>query len=158
PINVWALIILALGVFPFMLAVRKSGNMLYLVISIFAMLIGSTFLFQGEGLRPAVHPALALVVSAFAAGFMWIVTYKTLEALGQTPSHDMGKVIGAVGIAKSDVHLEGSVLVAREEWSAQSDDLIKAGTQVRVLGREGFILEVQPLNADDHGGDSPPGA
>jgi len=48
PINYWALALLILGVFPFIFALRKSGRMLYLGISIFALIIGSAFIFRGE--------------------------------------------------------------------------------------------------------------
>src|SRR4030065_2623333 len=53
-INLWALGLLLLGVFPFLLAVRKSGQMWLLAISVLALVVGSAFLFRGEGLQPVV--------------------------------------------------------------------------------------------------------
>ena len=52
-------------------------------------------------------------------------------------------LIGAVGEAKSDVHHEGSVQVNKELWTARSEELIEAGSQIRVVGREGFVLVVE---------------
>ena len=36
PINLWALVILVIGVIPFILAVRKSRNLIYLAIALIA--------------------------------------------------------------------------------------------------------------------------
>ena len=43
PINFWALGVLVLGVIPFILAVRASHNLIYLVIALIAFVIGSAF-------------------------------------------------------------------------------------------------------------------
>ena len=145
PVNWWALAVLLLGVFPFLLALRRSGKIGYLLLSIATLVIGSAFLFEGEGFLPVVNPWLALVVSLFAGGLLWIMANKSLEAHLAQPSHDLGSLIGAEGIARTNVHLEGTVFVRMEDWSARSQDPIPAGGRVRVTGREGFILMVEPL-------------
>jgi membrane-bound serine protease (ClpP class) len=146
PVNLWALGVIVLGIVPFILAVRNSGRWLYLVLSIVALVVGSAFLFRGQGWQPAVHPVLALVVSALTAGFFWLVARKALEAENIRPSHDLTAVIGAIGEAKTDIYQEGTVQVAGELWSAYSDSPIPAETPVKVVGREGFILQVQPTD------------
>jgi membrane-bound serine protease (ClpP class) len=144
PINWWALILLVLSVVPFWMAVRGSRGQWFLAIAIAALVIGSTFIFQGEvWWQPAVNPFVAIVASTLTAGFVWLVTVKTLEATRSTPTHDLGALIGATGIARTNIYLEGSVFVLREDWSAQSDQPIPAGTEVRVLKREGLILRVE---------------
>ncbi len=144
PVNLWALIVLLLGVFPFVLAVRRSGNLIFLVISILAMVVGSAFLFQGEGLRPAVDPVLAIVVSSLTAGFFWIVVRSVLAAEQARPSHDLGALIGKTGEAKTEIYHEGTVQVAGELWTAQSKKHIPEGALVRVVSRQGFVLQVEP--------------
>lgn len=146
PINPWAMGVLIFGVFPFLLAVRKSGRPVFLVVSILALVIGSAFLFQGNGWQPAVHPILATVVSALTAGFSWVATRKIMEAESSQPSHDLSALLGALGEAKTDLHPEGTVQVAGELWSARSKAFIQADAPVRVIGREGFMLEVEPAN------------
>jgi membrane-bound serine protease (ClpP class) len=145
PINPWALLVLLLGVFPFLLAVRRSRRLIYLALAILTLVIGSAFLFQGEGWQPAVHPVLALVVSALAGGFVWLVVTKSLEAVMARPDHDLNRLIGAIGEAKTDIHMEGSVQVAGELWSARSLKPIPAGTPVRVVKMNGFVLEVEAV-------------
>lgn len=144
PINIWALLILLLGVIPFLLAVRKSGKLVFLVISILALVIGSAFLFRGETWwLPAVNPILAIITSTLTAVFFWIAARKTLEAEEARPTHDLSILIGATGEAKTDIDDTGSVQVSGELWTARSQKPILAGSPVRVISREGFILEVE---------------
>ncbi|MBC8496474.1 MAG: hypothetical protein H8D37_02315 [Chloroflexi bacterium] len=146
PINYWALIILVLGVVPFIIAVRKSRRMVFLGISIFALIIGSVFIFRGEiWWKPVVNPVLASVVSLLTGGFFWIVVQKTLEADDAPLAHDLSPLLGAVGEAKTDIHQEGSIQVRRELWSAYSENPISEGALVKVVKREGFILQVEEV-------------
>jgi membrane-bound serine protease (ClpP class) len=145
--NIWALLLLLVGVFPFILAVRQSGRMIYLVISLAALVVGSAYLFPSQAWwQPGVNPLLALVVSILAGGFLWLVARKGLEALTGRPLINMDKVIGANGEAKTAIYNEGSVYVAGENWSAHSQVPIPAGTRIKVIAREGIIVEVEPLN------------
>lgn len=145
-VNWWALALLVLGVIPFIIAVRRSRNLRYLVIAIVAFIIGSAFLFQGAAWwQPGVEPILAVVVSILAAGFLWIATTKVLEADAVRPRHDLSVLIGSLGEAKTKINDEGSVQVRGELWSAHSTTPIPNGADIRVIGREGFILEVTPV-------------
>lgn len=147
PINAWALAVLLLAVIFFLLAFRQANPRLFLGLSIVALVIGSTFLFREESWsQPAVNPILALVASTLSSGFIWIAAQKAIEARRLSPSHGLEILIGAIGEAKTDIHQEGSVQVAGELWSARSAEAIPAGSQIRVVGREGFILEVEAIN------------
>lgn len=146
PINLWALIVLIIGVFPFLLAVRQSGRWYFLVISLVALVVGSAYLFNsGQWWLPAVHPLLAVVVSGLAGTLMWIIASKGLAAMQQRPTFDMQKLIGAIGEAKTSIHDEGSVYVGGELWSARSSQSIPVKARVRVVRRDGFVLEVEPV-------------
>jgi membrane-bound serine protease (ClpP class) len=145
PINLWALTVLILGVVLFVVSVRKAGQWMYLGLSVLAFVVGSAFLFQSDSWQPAVHPALAVTVSLLSGGFIWLITAKTMEASVVTPSHDLAAIVGSVGLAKSGIHTEGSVLAMGEEWSAWSDDKIAEGKKVRVVSRDGFLLKVEAL-------------
>lgn len=149
PINLWALILLGLGIVPFILALRRKRETLNLGLTALAFVIGSAFLFRTDvWWRPAVHPILAVVVSVLAGGFFWLMTTKVLEARAREFAHDLGGLIGAIGEARTDVHAEGSVYVRGEMWTAHSDKAIKAGTRVKVIGREGFFLHVEKVKED----------
>lgn len=144
--NPWALIVLALSLVPFIYATRKTGRGVWLGISIAAILISSLYLFNTRGWLPEVNPILALVVTALAGGFIWLTVSKTVKAHLAHPTHDLEKLIGAIGEAKTEIHESGSVQAAGELWTARSQKLIPAGTPVRVVAREGFILVVEKAN------------
>ncbi len=147
PIQYWALVVLILGMLFFVLAIRKTGNWKFLAISILALVVGSVYLFDGnQWWQPAVHPVLALVVSVMVGSFFWIVATKTLEARSAPMAHDLAPLVGMIGEAKSEIHHEGSVQVHRELWSAHSATPIPIGATVRILERDGFVLEVEEVN------------
>jgi membrane-bound serine protease (ClpP class) len=133
PINLWALILLGLGIVPFILALRRQREALNLGLTALAFVIGSAFIFRSDDWwRPVVHPVLAVVVSILAGGFFWLMTTKVLEARAKDVAHDLEGLIGAIGEARTAVHAEGSV-----------DKPIKVGARVKVLSREGFSLHVE---------------
>ena len=141
--NLWALILLALSVIPFIAALRSRRYQLYLVLSIIGAVIGSIYLIPSKGLIPAVDPFIALIVSLLAGGFIWFSVYKAIQAHAMRPTHDLDALIGQIGEAKTTIHDEGSVQVAGELWTARSKKQIKTGRQVRVVAREGLILIVE---------------
>ena len=146
PINLWALVLLIIGVIPFIVAVRKSRNLIFLAIALVAFVLGSTYLFQGaKWWQPGVNPILAIIASLIASGYLWIAATKVLETEKIKPRHDLAKIIGAVGETKTDIFDEGSVQIGSELWSARSAVPIPEGSRVRVLKREGFILEVETV-------------
>ncbi len=142
-LNWWALIVLVLSIIPFVYATRKPKREWFLALSLLAMIVGSLYLFPSESWLPAVNPVEAIVMSVLAAGFIWFVVRKTVQAHAMRPTHDLGALIGQVGEAKTRIHEEGSVQVAGELWSARSEKAIPAGSYVRVVAREGFILVVE---------------
>ena len=149
PVNFWALGLMLLGVVLFLLSLRKIRSLIYLGLSIAAVIVGSIFLFDQPGWQPAVNPILAVIVSVFVAGFTWIVAKKALEADSMRPAHDLEALVGAVGEAKTSVQDEGSVQVAGELWSAKSQHAIPEGTHIRVTGRDGFRLVVEKIDDED---------
>lgn len=149
-INLWALALLILGVIPFILAMRRSRNLAFLVVALIAFVIGSAYLFQGATWwQPGVNPVLAIITSLIASGYLWIAASKVLETEKLKPRHDLTKLIGDVGEARTDIHTEGSIQLGSELWSARSETPIHAGSRVRVIKREGFILDVEPMPEEE---------
>jgi membrane-bound serine protease (ClpP class) len=149
--NLWALLVLILGVIPFLIAVRRSRNLLYLAIALVVFVVGSAYLFKGASWwQPGVNPVLAIIASILASGYLWIATTKVLETEKLKPRHDLSKLIGNIGEARTDIHAEGSVQLGSELWSARSDVFIHEGSNVRVVKREGFILDVEPIPEEEH--------
>ncbi len=149
PINLWALILLAVGVIPFLIALRKFKKWLYLLPAIVSIVVGSVFLFRTETGSPAINPVLATLMSVITVVMLWIIGRKGIEALQLQPSQDLSTLIGLTGVARSDIRNSGTVYVGGEEWTARSEKQIKEGSPARVTGREGLVLLVEPVEKDN---------
>lgn len=145
-INPWALAILILGVVPFIIALRKWRNWLFLGLAILAVVVGSYFLFKDANGKPAVNLVLAIFVSLIATGMLWVIGRKSLEAIARRPDFDLSKLEGMVGEAHTSIYRDGSVYINGEEWTAFSDKPIPAGSRVKVVSRQGLVLEVEPVD------------
>ncbi len=141
--NGWALALIALSFVPFLIAIRNPGGGAWLIVSIIGMIIGSAFFFPGMDGQPAVNPLLAITVSALYAAFVWFSARKAMQIAQTRPVHDLSALVGQYGEAKTPIATAGSVQVAGELWSARSKEFIPAGSIVRVIGREGFVLIVE---------------
>jgi membrane-bound serine protease (ClpP class) len=144
PINAWALVILLAGVFPFLLALRKSRHWLYLIVALVAFVVGSIFLFHSDKGATAINPVLASVVSVIMVPLVWIIAKRSIEAISRKPDFNLEDLIGATGDARSEIEREGTVYIFGEEWSARSSEPIPAGSRIRVVSRDGLVLFVEP--------------
>jgi membrane-bound serine protease (ClpP class) len=141
--NWWALLLLGGSIVPFVYAIQKPKRELYLALSILLLIVGSVFMFPRTADQGIVNPFVAILASGLVAGFLWIAVRKSVEATSAKPTHDLGALLGQIGEARTTINDEGSVLVAGELWSARSENPIPAGSSIRVLRREGFILIVE---------------
>jgi membrane-bound serine protease (ClpP class) len=142
----WAIPVILAGLLLFFLAVQKPNRLIHLAVSTLALVFGSAYLFQGRNAyTPGVNPILAGVVSILSAGFFWMAGRKVLESRSLQPRDELESLIGKFGQAKTEISQEGSVLVDSELWSAHSKLVIPGGARVRVIGREGFTLEVEAI-------------
>jgi membrane-bound serine protease (ClpP class) len=144
--NGWALVLLLLGLIPFIYALQKPKREIYLGLAILLIVIGSVFMFPAiEGIA-SVNPFVALVTSIFVAGFLWIAVRKSIEAASVRPSHDLDGLVGKIGEARTKVYEEGSVQVGGELWSARSEKSIPEGSSIKVIRRDGFVVVVEQVN------------
>jgi len=147
PVNFWAVPILVVGVIPFAFAVIRWRQWGYLVVSLVSLVGGSIFLFRGPDGTLAVNPYIVALVSTLAVLLLWYVSRKGLEAMNRHKLNNPEMVDGMTGVARTAVNLSGTVYVNSEEWSARSAKPIAAGSKVRVVKRDGFVLEVVPQSA-----------
>lgn len=139
----WALALIVLSVVPFIYSIRKPKREVYLGISVVVLIVGSIFLFPSQTGGPAVNLYVAFLSSISVAGFLWVAVGKSIQATHAKPVHNLDALVGQVGVAKTKILDEGSVQVAGELWTAQSEKPIKSGASIRVVRREGFVLVVE---------------
>ena len=144
--NWWALILIALSIVPFVYAIQKPKRELFLALSILFLVVGSVFIFPRTDGQVGVNPLVAVAASILVAGFLWIAIRKSIEAAYARPLHDLEGLVGQVGEARTVIHDDGSVQVGGELWSARSENSIPAGSSIRVVRRDGFIVIVEKVN------------
>jgi len=157
PLNGWAVGVLVLGGVFLIMSLRLRRTEVWLGLSAIAFSLGSVFLFRLKAGGPAVHPVLALVVSLLTLSYFWLAIRKAIAAHQAGPTLDPANVMGKIGEARTAIDPTGSVYVAGELWTAQSDSPIEAGGHVRIQDRDGLILIVEPIehvtnNSSEKGG------
>lgn len=141
--NWWAMVLLGLGIIPFVYAIQKPKRELFLGLSILLFVAGSVFMFPRTEGRSVVNPLVAILGSGSVAVLLWFAVRKAAEASSMRPTHDLTGLVGQIGEARTKVNDEGSVQINGELWSARSEKPIPAGSSIRVVRREGFILIVE---------------
>jgi membrane-bound serine protease (ClpP class) len=88
--------------------------------------------------------ALATVIVALAALIMFIA-YKAVKSAFFKVQTGKEALIGATGVATSDLKPKGEVRVLGEFWQATANSgWINKGEDVEVVGMEGLFLVVKP--------------
>lgn len=149
PLNGWAVAFLLLGVVLFFMAFRLERSEIWLVLSAIALNIGSVFLFRLPTGGAGVHPLLALVVSVLTLGYFWLALRNTIIAMRAKPTLDPLRVMGKIAEVRTALEPVGSVFVLGELWTARSDIPIQEGSQVKIMGKEGLTLTVEPVESEE---------
>jgi membrane-bound serine protease (ClpP class) len=145
PLNVWAVALLIVGGVLFVVSLQRKRPELWLCASALFLSLGSVFMFKIEDGLIAVHPLLALVVSALTLGYFWFAIRKAIVAQRADPRIDPERVIDQIAEVRTKLDPIGSVYALGELWTARAAKPLKPGTKVKVTGREGLILDVEPL-------------
>jgi membrane-bound serine protease (ClpP class) len=144
-LNWWALVLLLLSTGPFFLAVRGPRRAGWLALSIIGLTVGSIFFFPTTRGLISVHPALAAITTLAYSAFLWVAVRKVEEISRTVPAHELRSLIGKTGETKTAVLDEGSVQVAGELWSARSHIALTPGSAIKVVGLDGFVLQVESV-------------
>jgi membrane-bound serine protease (ClpP class) len=92
--------------------------------------------------------ALTLAVLSPLALLLWLVLRLTSRSRPRRVTTGADGMIGQTGIAETEMAPDGTVFVHGELWRARAAIRIAAGERVRVIGVEGLVLEVEPVDLD----------
>jgi membrane-bound serine protease (ClpP class) len=111
---------------------------------IIAFLIGAIMMFPpgvpGFGLSPAVIAGVAVVTAALFI----LVLAMLLRSRRRAVITGKEALLGAEGETVSWEGREGRIRVSGEIWRARASAPLTSGTRVKVVGRDGLVLVVQP--------------
>lgn len=141
PVNFVGLAFVLLSVLLFSLELKFPSHGAFLVAGMLTLAGGSIFLFRSEVSFGVSLWTVGATVIATAAFFSLALT-KAWAMRNAPPIQNPDAVVGTIGEAKTDIFAEGTVQVGNELWTAQADELIPAGTKVKVMQRSGLRLKV----------------
>lgn len=145
PVNYAGLALILLGIV-FMIAELFVPSFGALGIGgIVAFVIGSIILFDVEGGNIAISLPLILAVSILSAGFFLVAVRSIIRAHRRPVVSGAEEITAGVGEALSDIETTGQIHIHGETWQVETSKPVKQGEKVRVTGREGLILKVEPL-------------
>jgi membrane-bound serine protease (ClpP class) len=140
PINSAGVLLILLAVALFAAEVKVTSYGLLTVAGLTAMILGAMMLVDAP-IRVAWSTLLAPAV-AMAAGTILLVRL-VLQAQRRRPVTGVAGLVGARGVADTELEPEGWVLVAGERWRGRADTPIPAGQAVQVTSVEGLRVHVR---------------
>jgi len=142
PVNLWALVLVVLGVIAVAIDVQTGIPRAWTVIGMTAFTIGSVFMLTE--FRPT-WIALVAGIGGFA-----VVAFSGMPAMVRTrfgtPTIGREQLVDEMGTAVEAVDPEGTVEVLGGLWRARTNRAtpIPPGDEVRVVSIDGLVLEVEP--------------
>ena len=121
---------------------------------IVSFVLGSILLFDRDSGNIAVSMPLILAVSVLSSGFFLIVIRSLYASRLRPVVTGAEELIGAMGQIAADFSGKGTIYIHGEQWNVRSDTPMQGGDDARVIGRDGLILQVEPVARTSHPEDS----
>ena len=142
--------LLIFSVVLFVAEIKIASHFLLTAGGLVSLVVGTIILFPPlrptfPGLRADVDPVVIATVALVSGVFFFFVARFALSTRKLAWAGGSPVLVGATGVAKSDIGPNGIAYVAGEEWSARSESgAIPKGSEVRVKRKEGLSLIVEP--------------
>jgi len=137
------LIFIALAFVLFVLDIKAPTHGVLTAGGIASFVFGAVLLFQASTFD--VPWGAIIGMAALTGGFFAFIVTQAIRAQSWRVTTGGEALIGAAAVARTDIDPEGTVFLKGEYWTALADEgnAIKAGSRVKVMGREGFRLRVR---------------
>jgi membrane-bound serine protease (ClpP class) len=143
-----ALMIFAVALFVAEIKIASHG--LLTAGGIAALVIGTIIIFPPlrptfPGIRASVDPIVIAVIVILTGGFFFAIARLAVRARGVFTPTGAAVLLGALGVARSDIDASGIAYVGGEDWTAVSEGgPIAKGSPVRVKRVDSLRLIVEP--------------
>ncbi len=147
-VTVAGLALIGLSLILFIADIKVPSHGVLTAGGIISFVLGSLLLTERQAPFLRISLTLILTMAALTAGFFAFAVGAGIRAQKQKVQTGREGLVGAVGVARSELSPEGTVLVQGELWSAESqDDVIPLGSRVRVMRVDGLRLRVKKEEA-----------
>ena len=147
-VNVACLLLIGFSVILFIADIKVPSHGVLTAGGLAAFILGSLLLTERQAPFLRISITLILTMAALTAGFFAFAVGAGIRAQKQRVQTGREGLVGAVGVARSELAPAGTVFVQGEIWSAESvDGPIPAGGRVRVTRVDGLRLRVRKEEA-----------
>ncbi|MDX9746809.1 MAG: NfeD family protein, partial [Syntrophales bacterium] len=146
PVNYAGVLLILFAIVLFIAEIKVISHGLLTVGGIISLVMGSLLLFDSP--EPALRVSLRILLPVVTVLSLFFVAVISLVVKAQLRKNLTGKeeMEGMEGVAVTDIHDHGKVLIKGEYWNAKSDGNIVQGKQIRVNSVEGLTLNVEEIN------------
>ncbi len=158
PLNIAGLLLILLAIVLFVLELTVTSHGLLAIGGLIAFVLGASALYTQSGppTAPSVEVAVPIIVvmTVLAAAFLAVVIIAAVRTrrmvpvnIGVRAESVPNDLVGMDSEVRRALIPTGTVYAAGEEWTARSADgrSLERGTPVRIVGRDGLVLIVDPL-------------
>jgi membrane-bound serine protease (ClpP class) len=142
PVNYAGIALIIFGLILFIAEIKIISHGLLSVGGIIALLLGSLLLFDSPD--PALRVSLKVMIPALMIVSTFFIFIVSLVVRAQLRKKHTGpdELIGAEGIAVTDIHESGKTFIRGEYWEAWSEHPVTKGKKVKVERVEGMKIQV----------------
>jgi membrane-bound serine protease (ClpP class) len=145
PIRHTAILLLVAALVLLVLEAKFGGHGALAITGIVCLTLGTLTLVAAPVPELRVSPWVAIAVSTAFGGITAFLVRIAMRARRNKARLGADALIGRPASAMEALTPEGHVLVEGEIWRAVADGTVAAGTPLRVVGHEQFLLKVTPL-------------
>ncbi len=155
PINLAGLLLIIVAIILFVLELQIVSHGILTIGGIISLTMGSLMLFSTPGVGQYYHLSILLVISVVAATTLFFLFALTagLKAQRKVPVTGEEGMIGQIGVTKTELSPQGTVMVMGEYWHAVSStgEAIGKGERVEVVKLERRTVEVRRAEESSQG-------
>ena len=143
PVNYAGILLILLAVILFIAEIKVVSHGVLTIGGVVSLVLGSIMLFESPD--PALRVSWNVLVPAVTIVSLFFIGVISIAVRAQMRKVVTGGegMIGADGVAVSDVHESGKVLIRGEYWNAFSKAPIEKGRKVAVVGIKELNVEVE---------------
>ena len=148
PVNYTGVLLILFSIILFIAEIKIMSHGMLTVGGVISLALGSFMLFDTP--EPALRLSLQVLIPAIlvASGFFIVVIWLAIKA--QMRKHYSGaeSMVDGRGEASTDIDGKGKIFFQGEYWTAESDQFIPKGAQVRIKKVEGLNVIVEEIKKD----------
>jgi membrane-bound serine protease (ClpP class) len=144
PVNYAGVLLIVLGIVLFILEISVTSYGILTLGGLAAMVLGGLMLVKSDAPFMTVSLGFFLPTMIALAAVALAMAWVALKTKRRPPASGVERMVGSVGVARTDLLPHGQVFVQGELWEAVSETPVRKGEDAEVMSVEGLTLKVRP--------------